>query len=194
MVFRFTNGRFLRGFALAGLILATAGCQSGDAGGALGFGGSKEKKPDEDKILASELLAYCPKVTLREDTGYFNRYAKGGEDDPAKLSYQASISEVTRSCSRATGMLTMDVAVAGRVVPGPAGVAGTVALPVRVVVLQGDEVLYSQLLNHQVTVGNQAQQFIVSDPNVTVPIPADKTLQVFAGFDAGPPKKKQGEE
>ena len=193
MAFRFTNGRFLSGFALAGFILAGAGCQSGDAGSVLGFGGSKEKKPEEGKVLASELLAYCPRVTLKEDTGYFNRYAKGGEDDPAKLSYQASISAVTRSCSRATGMLTMDVAVAGRVVPGPAGATGTVALPVRVVVLQGDEVLYSQLLNHQVTVGNQAQQFIVSDPNVTVPIPADKTLQVFAGFDAGPPKKKQEE-
>jgi hypothetical protein len=193
MAFRFTNGRFLGAVALAGFTLAAAGCQSGDAGGVLGFGG-KEKKPEEGKVLASELLAYCPKVTLKEDTGYFNRYAKGGEDDPAKLSYQASISEVTRSCSRATGMLTMDVAVAGRVVPGPAGVSGIVALPVRVVVLQGGEVLYSQLLNHQVTVGgNQAQQFIVSDPSVTVPIPADKTLQVFAGFDAGPPKKKQEE-
>jgi hypothetical protein len=196
MAFRLNNGRFLTGFALAGFILAAAGCQSGDAGGVLGLGGNKEeKKPAEGKILASELTAYCPKVTLKEDTGYFNRYAKGGEDDPAKLSYQASISEVTRNCSRANGMLTMDVAAAGRVVPGPAGVSGTVTLPIRVVVLQGSEVLYSQQINHQVALGgNQAQQFIVNDPNVTVPIPADNTLQVFAGFDAGPPKKKQDQD
>jgi hypothetical protein len=194
MAFRLNNCRFLTGFALAGFMLAVAGCQSGDAGGVLGLGGnSEEKKPEEGKILASELLAYCPKVTLKEDTGYFNRYVKGGEDDPAKLSYQASISEVTRNCSRAGGMLTMDVAAAGRVVPGPAGASGAVTLPIRVVVLQSNgDVIYSQQINHQVALaGNQAQQFIVNDPNVTVPVPADNTLQVFAGFDAGPPKKKQ---
>ena len=195
MAFRFTSGRFLTGFALAGFVLAAAGCQSGDGGGVLGLGGDKEKKPQEGKVLASELLGYCPQVTLKEDTGYFNRYAKGGEEDPAKLSFQASISEVTRSCSRATGVLTMDVAAAGRVVPGPARVSGTVTLPIRVVVLQGGEVIYSKQINHQVNVsGNQVQQFIVSDPNVSVPIPADNTLQVFAGFDAGPPKKKRDEE
>lgn len=194
MAFRFTNGRFLPGFALASFILAAAGCQSGDAGGVLGLGGN-EKKPEDGKVLASELLAYCPQVTLKEDTGYFNRYAKGGEDDPAKLSYQASINEVTRSCSRATGMLTMDVAVAGRIVPGPAGASGSITLPIRVVVLQGGEVLYSKQINHQVAVsGNQAQQFIVNDSSVSVPIPANNTLQVFAGFDAGPPKKKQDAE
>ena len=133
-----------------------------------------------------------PEGDAKEDTGFFNRYAKGGEDDPAKLSYQASISEVTRSCSRTTGMLTMNVAVAGRVVPGPAGVSGTVTLPIRVVVLQGEEVLYSQA--DQPSGGGRRQpgtQFVFNDPNVTVPIPEDNTLQVFAGFDAGPPKKKQ---
>jgi hypothetical protein len=192
MAFPLMSGRFLTGFALAGLIMAAAGCQSGDAGGVLGLGGSKkETQPDEGKILASELLAYCPKVTLKEDTGYINKYVKGGEDDPAKLTYQASISAVTRSCSRADGMLTMNVAVAGRVVPGPAGVPGPVTLPIRVVVLHGEEVQYSQLHNYEVSAGGgQVQQFFFSDPAVTVPNPTDQGVQVFAGFDAGPPKKK----
>lgn len=192
MAFTLMSGRFLKGIALAGFILAAAGCQSDDAGGVLGLGGGKkEKQPEEGKILASELLAYCPKVTLKEDTGYINNYVKGGEGDPAKLTYQASISAVTRSCSRANGMLTMNVAVAGRVVPGPAGVSGAVTLPIRVVVLHGEEVQYSQLHNHQVTPsGGQVQQFVFNDPAVTVPNPTDQGLQVFAGFDAGPPKKK----
>jgi hypothetical protein len=196
MAFRLNNGRFLAGFALAGFILAVAGCQSGDAGGVLGLGGNKkEKQPEEGKILASELLAYCPKVTLKEDTGYINKYVKGGEDDPAKLTYQASISEVTRSCSRAGGMLTMNVAVAGRVVPGPAGAPGAVTLPIRIVVTHGEEVQYSQLHNYQVTSGGgQVQQFVFSDPAVTIPDPTDQGIQVFAGFDAGPPKKKQDQD
>jgi hypothetical protein len=202
MTFLSTNGRFVAGFALAGFMLAAAGCQSGDSsggsgGGILGFGGgTKAAQPQEGKVLASELRAYCPAVTLKEDTGYINRYAKGGEDDAAKLSWQASINEVTRSCSRQTGMLAMEVAVAGRVVPGPAGASGSVNLPIKVTVLRSDgEILYSQTQNHQVALGgNQAQQFLVKDANVVVPIPADNTLQVFAGFDTGPAKKKQEDE
>nr|WP_292768659.1 hypothetical protein [Mesorhizobium sp.] len=161
----------------------------------LGFGGAKEEKPQEDKVLASELLAYCPRVTVKEADGAINRYAKGGEGDPTKLTYQASISDSTRSCSRQTGMLTMKVAVAGRVVPGPAGAPGTVTLPIKVTVLQaGGTVLYSQTFNQQVALaGNQAQQFLFNDQNVVVPIPTDNSLQVFAGFDTGP-VKKQSEE
>lgn len=178
-------------------MLAVAGCQSGDAGKVLGFGGApKEKKPEEGKILASELLAYCPKVTVKEEAGFINRYAKGGEGDPAKLSWQASITESTRSCSRATGMLAMQVAVAGRVVPGPAGASGDVTVPIKISVVRSDgEVLYSQSYNHPVSLsGCQAQQFVFNDPNVVVPIPADNTLQLFAGFDPGPSKKKQQDE
>ncbi len=162
----------------------------------LGFGGgAKEEKPQDDKILASELLAYCPRVIVKEADGAINRYAKGGDGDPAKLTYQASISDSTRSCSRQTGMLAMKVAVAGRVVPGPAGAPSTVTLPIKVTVIQaGGTVLYSQTFNQQVALsGNQAQQFVFNDQNVVVPIPADNTLQVFAGFDTGPVKKKSEE-
>src|SRR5262249_48663165 len=154
-------------------------------GGVLGFGGgSKQNQPEEGKVLASELRAYCPTVTLKEENGFINRYAKGGEGDAAKLSWQATISEVTRSCNRQTGMLAMQVAVAGRIVPGPAGASGSVTLPVKFTVLRSDgEVLYSQVQNHQVALsGNQAQQFLFNDANVVVPIPEDNTLQVFAGF------------
>ena len=202
MAFRLNNGRLLAGFALAGFMLAAAGCQSGDSsggssGGILGFGGGdKQKQPEEGKVLASELRAYCPTVTLKEETGSINRYAKGGDGDPAKLSFQASISEATRSCSRQTGMLAMQVAVAGRVVPGPAGASGTVTLPIKVTVIRSDgEVLYSQTQNQQISLGgNQVQQFVFNDRNVVVPIPEDNTLQVFAGFDTGPAKKKKEDE
>ena len=188
MISRSSDGRLLAGFALCGFILVVAGCQSGDSAAVLGAGG--EGKPE--KIQQSELTAYCPQVTLREGTAFFSSYAKGGQDDPAKLSYQASISDVTRSCSRANGLLTLNVGVAGRIVPGPAGVAGSVKMPIRIAVLQGDTVLYSQLHNHEVALDGSgaATQFIFNDPNVTVPIPSEESLQVFAGYDEGPPKKK----
>lgn len=189
---RSVERRFVAGIMLAGFMLVAAGCQSDDGGGVFGVGSSQQTQQQE-KVLASELLAYCPRVSLRSGTAFFNTYAKGGEDDKSKIIYQASISDVTRTCSRADGMLTMKVAVAGRVVPGPLGTPGTVTMPIRIVVLQGADVLYSQLSNHQVTIASTAAatQFVFTDPNVTVPIPAEASLQVFAGYDEGPPKKKK---
>jgi hypothetical protein len=180
-------------------MMAAAGCQSGGVSNVLGLGGeAKEKQPvvaPEGKVLASELLAYCPKITVKEDESTKTVYAKGGDGDPTKLAYQVSISDSTRSCNRQTGMLAMEVALAGRVVPGPAVTPGTITVPIRVMVVQGGGgVLYDQVFNQQVSVGSQAQQFVFKDSSVVVPIPADTTLQLFAGFDQGPKKKKQADE
>lgn len=198
MACRLFNGRIVAGMMLSGFMLAAAGCQSGDKSSALDVSGvgatttqEGAKTAPEGKVLASELLAYCPRVQLREGTSFFNTYAKGGDGDKAKIIYQASISDVTRTCTRSNGTLTMDVAVAGRVVPGPLGAAGNVTMPIRIVVLQGTDVLYSQLHKYQLaTSGSGATQFVFNDKNVSVPDTTQQTLQVFAGFDEGPPKKK----
>lgn len=172
-------------------MLAAAGCQSGDSGSVLGLG-AKNDKPEEPKVLQSELLKYCPKVSLREGTAFLNRYAKGGDGDPAKLIYQASISDVTRSCSRSGGTLTMVVAAAGKVVPGPAAGPGEVTLPIRIVATQGTNVLYSNLSQHTVALGDAsaAVQFVVNDPNISMPEPEQADIIIYAGFDEGPAKKK----
>ena len=181
-----TESGFFTGFALAGFMLAAAGCQSSDSAKA-----AADMKAPEGKILASELRAYCPSITLREGTAFFTTYQKGAENDPSKIIYQASISDVTRSCKEADGRLTMNVAVAGKVVPGPAGKAGNVTMPIRIVVVRGEEVLYSELHKHQVTVGTESTQWLVSEPNVSIPIPPERNIQIFAGYDEGPPKKPQ---
>jgi hypothetical protein len=192
MEFRLNNSLFIKGFALSGFILAAAGCQSGDSGSTLNTGGGQTTAAD-GKVLESELRAYCPPVTLREGTAYFNTYAKGGQDDPTKVLYQASITDVTRTCKSAGGTMTMNVAVAGKVVPGPAGAPGNVTMPIRVAVVRGDEVLYSQLHKYQIAVGNAstATQFVFNDQSVSFPSPTGRDVQVFAGYDEGPPKKPQ---
>lgn len=186
---RSITGPVAGGLALAALMLASA-CQSGGSGGVLNLGGDD---PSRERVLQSELTGYCPRVQLREGTAYFNTYAKGGQDDPAKIVYQASISDVTRSCSRANGMLTMKIAVAGRIVPGPAGGPGTITMPIRVAVVRGEEVLYSELHKHAVAVGegSGATQFLFANPDITLPIPADGSLRVFAGYDEGPPQQRR---
>ncbi len=88
--------------------------------------------------------------------------------DPAKIIYQASITDVTRDCSRANGQLTMKIAVAGKVVPGPMFAPGTITMPIRIAVMHGTEVLYSQMHPYQVQVTDPsaATQFVFTDPNV----------------------------
>jgi hypothetical protein len=182
---------------LLSFILAAAGCQSGDSTGFLGMGGSGEetgpKVAPEGKVLQSELRAYCPPVTLREGTAFFNSYEKKADNDPTKLIYQSSISAVTRTCAYNGGMITMNVAVAGKVVPGPVATDGSVTMPIRIVVSSpgGGEPLYSQLHKYEVAVNKAsgATQFLFNDPNVTFPQPAPGTVQVFAGYDEGPAKK-----
>lgn len=214
MAFHTLNGRFVAGLALTGFMLTVAGCQSGGSG-VLGFGktDTTPPPPPDPKVLASQLQAYCPKVTLRDGTAYFNTYAKGSQkpkkkaaqdaeaaaleagsdqqDDSAKIIYQASITDVTRDCIRANGSLTMKIAVAGKVVPGPMFSPGTITMPIRIAVMHGTEVLYSQLHQHKVQVTNpsSATQFVFTDSNVVVPEPTARDYQAYAGYDEGPAKK-----
>ncbi|MDQ6435955.1 hypothetical protein RB623_18015 [Mesorhizobium sp. LHD-90] len=183
---------FLPGLILAGFMLAVAGCQSGDSGGAvLGAENKDAPPPAKEKVLESELRGYCPTVTLRDGTAYFNSYAKGGQDDPAKLVYQSSIAQVSRSCTRSNGMLNITVAVAGRVVPGPAVKPGSVTMPIRIAVIQGDTVIYSELHKYQANIADTstASQFVFNDPNISLPDPTVRNIRIYAGFDEGPPKK-----
>lgn len=80
MGFHSFNRRFVAGLALAGFMLAAAGCQSSD-NGILNLGFNKKDPtapppPADPKIVASQLLAYCPRVTVRDGTAFFNTYAK----------------------------------------------------------------------------------------------------------------------
>ncbi len=160
-----------------------------------GAWGDKDK-PEQPKVSQADLLAYCPKVTLREGTAIINSYAKGGDGDPAKLVYQASMSDATRSCTRSGGTLTMTVAVAGKVVPGPAAPPGEVTLPIRVVATQGEAVLYTKLTQHTVALG---------DASAAVPVRLQRPQRLHSRAQrtgrgplrrlrSGPPGKGDGKE
>lgn len=216
MLFCSSNSRFFAGSALVGLMLAVAGCQSSD--GVLGLGDNKAVKPntgtETGKVTASSLRAYCPNVTLRDGTAYYNTYGRGGrkaasddsgdpltqddQNNSSNIIYQAAITNVTRDCTHASGTMTMNVAVAGKVVPGPLAKPGTITMPIRIVVMRGSEVLYSNLQQYKVQVSDMsaATQFVYSDANISVPEPETSNYQVFAGYDEGktkapPPRKKR---
>jgi hypothetical protein len=189
------SGRFLGRIMAVGFMLAAAGCQSGDTVGLLKLGGDSEPK---EKVALNELRAFCPRVQLRDGEAVTESYTRDGKDkdgnvDRTKLIHQASIGDVTRSCSYGPGTMTVNVAVAGRVVPGPAATNASVSLPIRIVAMRGEEVLYSQVHQYPVMISPTAgaAQFVFNDPNVTFPTPPDSKVIVYAGFDQGPEKKSK---
>ena len=165
--------------ALKILITIGMGCA------AVGCAKFAKKEPSEPRVTEAELLAYCPQVTLTDNTAFYNTYIKGAEGDSTKIIYQAAISDVTRSCSYQDGKLTMKVAAAGRVVPGPQFKPGTVLLPIRVTAKMGDEVVYSKLRPYPILIKsfNEATQFIFSDDQLSMPKPQFRNVQIFVGFD-----------
>jgi hypothetical protein len=183
-------------FAAIGALMALAGCQSGGALdlGLGGWGGQKAQPaaPPAETVTADELRAYCPRVTLRSGTAFYSTYERGGDGDKSRIVYQASITDVTRSCQYDGGMLNMAVAAAGRVVPGPVARDGTITMPIRIAVVRGEEVLYSKLHQYQTSIAalSPATQFVFKDPAVSIPIPTARNIEIYVGFDETPQKKR----
>lgn len=146
--------------------------------------------PAADEI--QDPRAFCPKTIIREGTETFNIYAKGvkAEDEAASkdIRYRASISETVRECNSAGPFLNIKVGVKGRYLSGPKGETGVFTMPIRVAVVRGEDVLYSQL--HQIPAeilpGRVNGAFAYVDKNISIPMPENPNVQIFVGFDEGP--------
>jgi hypothetical protein len=181
------NRRNVAAFFLAGGMLATAGCQSGNPLAALsGTGGSAQpsQQATEQRITVQELTAYCPVATVDAARAVTDSYARGGQDDPKKLLHRAAVSDVTRSCQYDGGTVTITMALAGRVVPGAAATTGQVKVPLRFVVLQDTTEIFSRTYTHDVAIADTigATQFVISD-TFSIPTPSARNIRIYAGFD-----------
>lgn len=181
------SDKFLRFLPALFAVALIAGCTSTDTENVLNPSGPTAVDAATQSLVVQ---GKCPDVALREGTAYFSTYAKGGEKDkdPSKVLQQASIADTTRQCRLSGDQMIMTVVASGRLVAGPAGGPGTVELPVRVVVLDGDNVLYSELQRQSVALpeGTLTTQFVVTNSQVTFPATSAGTAQVFIGFDPGP--------
>ncbi len=169
-------------------VLALSGCQSGNPLD-LGLGGNKNEAPkdiNEGKIDVATISSYCPNITLRSGTAFYNTYEKGGEQDASRIIYQASATDVTRDCQVSGDTLSLTVAMGGRVTPGPKGTPGTITMPVRVAVVDAGQVVFSELYQHQAQIGASATPFVFRADGINVPKPAGRTMQIFIGYDEGP--------
>lgn len=176
-----------------GLLVGLAACNSTDTGGMF----SSVKKPsdtagNDPKIVVTQ--GACPQVYLREGTAVYRQYAKGvkkdvqGLADPNKLVIQATLDATTRQCHQTAEGLKVTVVVRGRVITGPSGADGTYTLPIRVAATDGDNTLYSELSQFQVSVppGQGNAQFIFTKDNVILASNPGGLTRLFAGIDEGP--------
>lgn len=166
------------------LLAALAGCTTSGtqktADGSLTEAG-------QPRIKESELRAFCPTVSLREGTAYFNTYEKGGDKDASRVIYQAALTDTTRACQYADGTINLDVAAAGKVVPGPKYKSGNITMPIRVAVVEGGKVIYSKLHKQTANVSSGgATQFVFNDKAISIPTASAQSVQIFVGFDEGP--------
>lgn len=166
--------------------LIVAGCNSTDSATTLDLATTQPDAATTPAIVQGK----CPRVSLRDGTAFYRAYTRGGDGDPSKITYQASLSDVTRSCTINEGQLTLNVVAAGRLVAGPQGKAGDVSLPIRVAVVDKvtNAVIYSELTPTTVVLSgsNLTVQFIFADPNVRIPAGAGGESNVYVGFDTGP--------
>lgn len=161
-----------------------SGCNSSSPTEGLGIGASAEQQQPVTPVVQ----AYCPKVVLLEEDATHRAYARGGNDDPQKLLYQASLADVTRQCTANETTITINVVAQGRLVRGAAGTPGRVTLPILVEVFDGDDVIYSQKVAYPVDLTEGGTQFIFAKPDVQIPNAiggASRFTRVRLGFDAG---------
>ena len=185
------SAKFVRMVVFAGLSAMVAGCNTSNVidGGASAQ--QKNRESEVDSVTGQKVVqGTCPPILLREGTAYYRQYARGGQDDPEKVVYQAAIADTTRQCTVTGDQMNIQVLAAGRAQAGPAGKAGKIKMPIRVAVVEKgtNKVLYSELTQFEANLpsGTPTTQFLFNDPDVAIPISASRSVRIYVGFDEGP--------
>jgi hypothetical protein len=130
----------------------------------------------------------CPEVDIA-DGGAFLRV--GGPEN-ASVRYQFNVGDTARQCDPAgPGQAALKIGVAGEVVIGPAGAAGTFTAPLKITVtrLSDNKPVFSQTYRAEATTdGVRAGAFrIVTDP-INLPMSSLQLADVYSitvGFEGG---------
>lgn len=183
------GGRPAASLLVTVLALAVAGCSGG--GGI--FGGTsttQQTAAQQEEIDVRRFLGpdYCPEVRIRQGTESLRRYVRGYEEDPGYVVWQAAIGETARECLYdPQGNVTIRIGISGRLLAGPKGGPGEVALPLRIAVVQGvSEVLASDLHQLAVTIPAANTTSFAEVREITLPAPGrELNYLIYVGFDDG---------
>jgi hypothetical protein len=136
------------------------------------------------EIALAALPDYCPAVEIRQGGAAYVVYERGGDGDPGRIRYQATISEFPRNCVDEAGTLTINLGVAGLLLTGPRGSAGSVTVPLRIEVVQDTAtVVYDRVFPTTVTipVGALRGEFTRVE-TIVVPSPPRENMRVYVSL------------
>jgi hypothetical protein len=170
-------------FAVCALAPLLAACSAADGiGEKLLLGGTKPQEMDP-KLYAETPV--CPNVEIRDGTEFMPIFEAGKFGNIDFIRYQANIQRVARDCTEDPAGLHVRVGAAGRVLSGPKGATGSVTVPVRIVALVGDRVIYSKLF--PTTVDIQAPDYSalwsVIDSDITLTVADSHDVTIYVGLD-----------
>lgn len=192
------------------LALALGGCGSSGTGGSGGLGnlfaGSSAESTDGAEDTLAEIASNdtpCPDIEIRSGASTLMVSAKPGEGEPNPLDvrYQATFVRMARECHVNAGMLNIKVGIVGRVVTGPAGIPGTVNVPLRIAVVEDaiePKTLVSRFATIPVTISKPVDRvtFTHIDSGISFPAPNPiarvDSYVIYVGFDPlGAQEQKQ---
>ncbi len=159
-------------------------------GASTGEGAAPGSPPTADQIDVRQFVGpdYCPELRILDGAQLVRRYERGHEDDPDHVVWQASFGETARECLYdGQGGLTIKVGVSGRVIAGPKGSAGDVAVPYKIAVVKFREAaLASDGHTLSVNVPQTGSATFSEVREISVPSPGrSRDYIIYVGFDSG---------
>jgi len=140
-------------------------------------------EPTTIDMTQFEKTVTCPRVQILPETHTLRVTFGGTEYEPGVVRYQATIADTARECVQGSDGKIVKVGVAGRALSGPRGSAGTIKLPLRIVVQEGDTVTYSKLhtVSVNLTDSDPSQKWAFVQPDIAVTDP--DRAKILVGFD-----------
>ena len=174
-----TNRQAARWIGVLGLSVLTAGCGAvGDFGGdaaktIISGNAASQSAIDVDPQVFRQDVP-CPSIEVEAGRYIVMSYARGREDDPRGLRYQASLEEWANQCVRTATGVGMTLGVSGRVTPGPEWTGGEIFLPLTLIFEPvGDETRKAESISFTVPVtlgqGAPAEQWALVEQGITLP-------------------------
>lgn len=132
----------------------------------------------------------CPSVSIRPGASTYAVAAPGKTAAGNDLAYQATITRTARSCELINGQIQVKVGIQGRVIVGPAGAPSSVAVPLRVAVVQegvSPKTIATKVFQTDVQIGADGSvPFSLVGEDLVYPAPtgnAGDSYVFYIGFD-----------
>jgi hypothetical protein len=156
------------------------------------FGG-KTQAPAEDAQTVppeGENDLTCPPVSIRAGASTYAVGAPGKQPVGNDLRYQATITRTARQCTKIGEQITARIGIQGRVIAGPAGAPSSVAIPLRVAVVQGgvtEKTIATKAYQTTVSMSEDSSEpFALVAEDLVYPVPPGATADsyiFYIGFD-----------